>query len=240
MSSGQDELEPYEHEVRNENESKQRGSSKATRQTTLNFKRAAPASEEDDSDDEDDDLGDLNSFSFAQHTKPASGKEAKMTSVLDDDGPKPSKKPKVERILLRVKWPKGKKPLPEGWEAREYKDGAGGKPYWIYKHPYHGETRKETDMRRSEAEWREATKAKGASSSSRRESFDGSGGGGGDDDDEEFAPALDPLAALLDKKQRKEQEEEEMRERVGEEMRMRMDTGVRVNPDLKKMILQKK
>lgn len=269
MSSDED-LEPYEREVRNENFSKQKrkspGGPKATIQSKLPFTAAKkPATDDEDSSgDDDDDFGAMASFSFAQHKKSAVTKESKMSSLLADEASKASKKSKTERILLRTKYPRGKKPLPEGWDAREYKDvrnGKEGQPYWLFSHAYYGETKEYKDMLRSEAEWREVLKSKGGkakaaagsggntaagSGSTAGSSASASGSASAQDADGEHGAAdaqaedLDPLAALLNKRQRKEQEDEEKRERVSEEMRLRMDTGVRVNEGLKKMYGGKK
>lgn len=105
--------------------------------------------------------------------------------------------------------------------------------------------------RRTDEEWREWKAKKNASAKRRKSegeskpgvsgpspppaaddvedaSEDGSENGDSDD-------AGDSLEALLKGKRRKEEREEAMRERVQSEMTARMDTGVRVNPALKKM-----
>lgn len=262
MSDDED-LEPYEHKVREETLNKQQKRKQpGGQQSKLQFKAVPKATASDDDDDDDDELG-LSSFSFAQHKRLSDPpKESKVTSLLQNDT---SKKPKTERVLLRAKYPRGLKPLPEGWDAREYKDvrnGKDGKPYWLYSHAYYGDTKNPADMKRTEAEWREVLKGKGgkakgtpgsggtpAGTSSNVGSASASGSAGTRDADGEDAAAAapkedddddDPLAALLNKKQRKAEEEDEMRERVKEEMRLRMDTGVRVNEGLKKAVLGRK
>ena len=57
------------------------------------------------------------------------------------------------RILVRSKWPRGKKPLPTGWSASEYK--FGGQERWIFWHPLFGESQNERHIfERTEDDWR--------------------------------------------------------------------------------------
>ena len=254
-----DELEPYEV-MALENQSKQNGKRiKETKQTTLNFKKLE-ASDDDDDDDDDDELS-LGAFSFKQHVE-AAPKEAKIHSALTVTGgdAKPSKKRKPEepRIKLRDRWPRGKRPLPEGWEATEYRNGPKGKEYWVFSHAYYGETKDEERCRRPEEEWKEELQKKSGGKKGSRLSIgsgggsqdldrrmsgaseagasDGGGSSGGGADEDGNDDDGDDLLALLNKKRKKEEQDEATREKVHEEMRLRMDTGVRVNPALKKML----
>ena len=141
MSESDDEKHPFEHMV--ENDSMQRGSSKQpaskkSKQTTLNFQKKKPEPD-DDSDDLDDDDDGLSGFDFGKHkpSKPAVPKNAPVSSVLDDESDKRGKKRKSdisERILLSSRWQRGWKPLPEGWQAHEYRNGKNGDKYWVYSH----------------------------------------------------------------------------------------------------------
>ena len=261
MSDDEDK-QPFEYE--NEALQKQKGKSllakpKATTQSKLGFKKAPKPAADSDDDDDDDEFGSSVMFK-APKKNPDAPAEAKISSALEGGGSDEKKKKSdaiENRILVRNKWPRGKVPLPAGWEAREYKDTPKGKEYWVFSHALWGETKNQEHTKRSDEDWSAIKQRTGGGSKRRMSEGGGSGGqgsggasshapggsGGGDADadggsgcGEAVNDDDDPLAALLNKKRRKEEEEEEMRERVHEEMRMRMDTGVRVNPALKKML----
>ena len=230
--------QPFEYMAENK-DSQQPGSGKRPlKQSALPFSKKAESDDEDLDSDDDDELA---GFDFRQH-KADKTPASKVVAVLQSSAEEKKKTQKsVDRTLIQGRWPRGKVPLPEGWTARLYRyGGKNGKEIWVFSHPYYGETQHQSEMRRTEEEWeavldkRHAKKPAGAAKATAESSADADA-----DADADAAPSADPddpLAALLLGKRRREEEEEAIKEQVKEEMAMRMDTGVRVNQSLNKML----
>jgi len=245
MDFSDDTPQPFEYQLENENKQRKAAAPKKTKQTTLGFQKSAPPPDDSDSDDDDDDDDDLKGFDFGQHKPKASASAAppKLSSMRDEDEAEGKKKKKAadERTLVSSRWPRGGKALPAGWTARQYRIGKG-KDFWVFSHPYWGETQQKKDLDRSEDEWGEVLakrhRLSGGKPSSRRDSGVSAASGDGDGEAEGEAEDDDGLAALLNGKRKREEEDEVTRQEVHEEMSLRMDTGVRVNKALAQAMLR--
>jgi hypothetical protein len=216
-------------------------------------KQSAGASSKEAEGDSDSDSDSDDIFNAFSKPKAKSGADKWTTGT----GKQPKKQKSDKRTLVpggEKKWT-GKKPS-KPWEVRCYSE-PGKKDYFIFVHPESGDhsenqykemlkakallaqqRRAETLFSKDKDGWRTKKGGKapadepGASQDS-EEAFQGAGDAsaedGGNDDDN------DDLAQLLKQKKQKEKAEEEMEARVTEEMHLKMDNGLRVNPALKRM-----